>query len=64
MGPIFILVTMGWKSWWLSVITFISPVRMNGLKTASNLKGWGCGEKLGDTDTGNKRSVRCLALHY
>ncbi len=41
------------------MITFISPVRMNGLKTASCLlKGRGRGEKPCDTETGNERSVR------
>ncbi len=43
---------------------FVSPVRMNGLKTASSrLKGRGCGEKPCDTDTGNKQSVGGLAVY-
>ncbi len=37
MGPVCTLVTMGWKNWSQSVIMFISPVRMNWLKTASSL---------------------------
>ncbi len=37
MGPICILVTLRWKYWSSSVITSISPIRMNGLRTASCL---------------------------
>ncbi len=43
MGPVCILVTMGWKNWFCDNV--ISPIRMNGLKTAcSLLKGRGRGE--------------------
>ncbi len=37
MGPVCILVTMRRKNWLKSVITFISPIRINGLKAASCL---------------------------
>ncbi len=37
LGPICILVMMGWKNWLEYVITFISPIIMNELKTASSL---------------------------
>ncbi len=65
MGPICILVMMRRKNWSQSVIMFISPIRMNGLKTASCLiKGRGRGKNPCDTDTGNERSVSGLAFYY
>ncbi len=64
MGLICILVMMGQKNWSSTVITFIFPVRMNGLKTASCLqKGRGPGKKPCDTYTRRERSVRRLALY-
>ncbi len=64
MGPVCIWVTMGRKNWSSSVIKFISPIRMNGLKTASRLlNGRGLGKKPCDTDTGNESVIR-LAFYY
>ncbi len=47
MSPICTWVTMGRKTWSYSVAAFISPIRMNELKSASSLpKGWGRGETM------------------
>ncbi len=54
MGPICIWVTMGRKNCSQPVITFISPVRMNELKTASCLLKGGTVAKPMCTDTGNE----------
>ncbi len=57
-GSICILVTMGRKNLSLSVITFISAVRINEFKTVSSLlrpSGGGYGWNPRDTNTGNER---------